>query len=111
MSQKIDFYSVQQTAELLEVPTEDVHGLLRKGKLKARRDEGTGRWMIDILSVHEHLNANPQGAKGVTATAAGSEDTQGKRSPLDFDSLILVIIAGVTLLAAGYTLLPLLLRG
>jgi excisionase family DNA binding protein len=109
MSQKIDFYSVRQAAELLDVPTEKVHGLLRKGKLKARRDEGTGRWMIDILSVHEHLKADPQHTKGITATAP--DVTRGKGSPFDLDSLILVIIAGVTLLAAGYTLLPLLSRG
>ena len=111
MDQKIDFYSVQQAAELLDIPTEKVHGLLRKGKLNARRDENTGRWMIDVLSAHEHLKAGPQEAKGITTTAAPDAIQGGKWCPFDFDSLILMIIGGVTLLAAGYTLLPLLLGG
>lgn len=111
MTLKIYFYSVQQAAEVLDVPTEKVHGLLRKGKLKAHRDEETGAWMINVLSVEKHLKANPQEAKGIPATTSMPEVIQEKGRLFDFDSLVLVIIMVVTLVAAGYTLLPLLLGG
>ena len=52
MSVRGDFYTVQQAAQVLGMPTEKVRGLLRKGKLKAQRSEETGRWLLDVRSVH-----------------------------------------------------------
>ena len=89
MSEKSDFYTIQQAAELLDMPTEKVHGLLRKGKLKARCDEETGRWLLDVRSVHGRLRIL-------------------KSRAFEFDLLVLAIIVGLPLLAAGYTLVPLL---
>ena len=111
MRQRTYFYTIQQAAQLLDISTEKVHGLLRKGKLKACRDEETGRWLIDVCSVHKCLEAfqtDLQGA-GVITTVVVADAPQAKRRPFDFNLLILLIIGGVTLLAALYTLAPLLL--
>jgi hypothetical protein len=48
MSKQADFYTIRQPAELLDVPTCEVHGLLRKSRLKAHRQQETGRWLIDV---------------------------------------------------------------
>jgi excisionase family DNA binding protein len=89
MSVRGDFYTVQQAAQVLGMPTEKVRGLLRKGKLKAQRSEETGRWLLDVRSVHRRraLRAGPREASDI------------------------VIIGGMTLLAAGCTLIPLLFGG
>src|SRR5215204_5081382 len=44
------------------------HGLVRKGKLKARRDEETGRWLLDHHSVSDHLIASRVELQGVSST-------------------------------------------
>jgi len=45
---------------------------VRKGKLKPRRDEETGRWLLDAHSVHDHRQKAAQtgllGASGITTT-------------------------------------------
>jgi hypothetical protein len=109
MSEGDDFYTIWRAAELLDVPTEKVHGLVRKGKLKARRDEQTGRWLLDARSIHGRLKGSrvdPQGTSGIATTAAGPDGSRGESR--FFDLLILLIIGATTLLAAGYTLVPLL---
>src|SRR5215211_7372547 len=68
MSQGNNLYTVQRSAELLDIPTEKVRGLVRKGKLKARRDEETGRWLLDHHSVHDHLIASRVDLQGVSST-------------------------------------------
>src|SRR4051812_38912391 len=73
MSMGDNFYTIQRSAELLDMPTEKVRGLARKGKLKAHRDEQTGRWLLDGRSVYGYLIAarvNPQGASSTTTTTA-----------------------------------------
>ncbi len=109
MSEQAGYYTIRQAAALLGIPTEKTHALLRKGKLKARRDEETGRWLLDPDSVHGRLKAPRegllQGGASEAATSAVSDTTQEKEDRL-FELLILTVIGGVTLLAAGYTLLP-----
>ena len=104
-----NFYTIQQAAMLLDVPTETVHGLLRKKKLEAKRCEQTGRWLLDISSVHRQrvFRAGPPEASDSSA-ATTPEAIPKKVCSFDADLLVLVIIGGVTLLAAGYTLIPLL---
>jgi hypothetical protein len=106
-----DFYTIQQAAELLDMPTEKVHGLLRKGKLKGGRCEETGRWLLDIRSVHRQrvLRVGLPEASDIS-TATMPDATPPKSRSFDSDLLVLAIIGGVTLLAAGYTLVPLLFR-
>jgi excisionase family DNA binding protein len=113
MSEQAGYYTIRQAAALLGIPTEKTHALLRKGKLKARRDEETGRWLLDPDSVHGRLKAPREGllregGASEAATSAVSDATQEKEDRL-FDLLILTVIGGVTLLAAGYTLLPVIL--
>src|SRR5215211_3870334 len=102
MSEQADFYTIRQAAELLDVPTCEVHRLLRKSRLKARRHEETGRWLIDVHSVHGYLRSLPislQEASISTTTAAVADDaTQGSARCFS-DLLILSIIGGLTLLA------------
>ena len=102
MSSEGNFYTMQQAAKVLGVPTQRVHVLIREGELEARRDE-TGRWLISVRSVdarREEPPPEPPEARGKRVSTR-----EGKR----IDLWILLIIAVVTLLAAGYTLLPLLL--
>ena len=68
MSERDNSYTVQRSAELLDIPTEQVRGLVRKGKLKARRDEETGRWLLDHHSVRDHLIASRVDLQGVSST-------------------------------------------
>jgi peptidoglycan/LPS O-acetylase OafA/YrhL len=73
MSAGDNFYTIQQSAELLDIPTEKVRGLARKGKLKAHRDEETGRWLLDGRSVYGYLissRVDPEGANNTTTTTA-----------------------------------------
>jgi hypothetical protein len=103
------FYTIQQAALLLDVTTKKVHGLLRKDKLKARRDEEMGRWLLDVCSVHKRLGAFQADLQGSGASTVLVADTpRAKTRPFDLDLLILLIIGGVTLLTAAYTLVPLL---
>jgi peptidoglycan/LPS O-acetylase OafA/YrhL len=77
MSEEDDFYTIQRAAQLLDLPTEKVHGLVRKGKLKAHRDKGTGRWLLDVRSVHDRLKASWVGLQGdsrITTTSAVMPD-------------------------------------
>ena len=55
MSVGDNFYTIQRSAELLDMPTQKVRGLARKGKLKAHRDKETGRWLVDGRSVYDHI--------------------------------------------------------
>jgi hypothetical protein len=112
MSEQAGFYTIRQTAELLDVPTCEVHGLLRKSSLKAHRHEETGRWLIDVHSVHGYLGSLPIGlqetSSDTTAAAAADVAAQGPANCFS-DLLILSMIGGLTLLAAVYTLAPRLL--
>src|SRR5919199_276647 len=80
MSTGNDFYTIRQSADLLDIPTEEVRGLARKGKLKARHDEETGRWLLHERSVREYLvasRADPQRASSIlTSTAVAHDATQ-----------------------------------
>ncbi len=103
MSSEGNFYTTQQAATVLGVPTQRVHELIREGELEARHDEETGQWLISVRSVDarlEELPPEPPEARGKRVSTR-----EGKRA----DLWILLIIAVVTLLAAGYILLPLLL--
>jgi excisionase family DNA binding protein len=126
-----NFYTIQQAAKLLDVPTETVHGLLRKKKLEAKRCEETGRWLLDISSVHRQSvfrAGPPEASDSSAATTPEASDCSAAMTPeasdssaattpgatpkkgcsFDADFVVLVIIGVVTLLAAGYTLIPLL---
>ena len=97
-----EFYTTQQAAEALGVTPQRVRELIRENKLEAHRDKETARWLITTRSVHglEKLPPEPPEARG-TRTSAREE------SRADF--WVLVLIAALTLLAAGYTLLTALL--
>jgi hypothetical protein len=114
MSQQPNSYTIRQAAALLDVTTEKIHALVRKGKLNARRDEETGRWILEASSVHERLKTSRIGPLRGEASGAGTAEASGATQEEEsrfFDLLILLIIGGVTLLAAGYTLLPTILGG
>ena len=114
ISERADYYTIGQAATLLDMPTEKLRALVSKGKLKARRDEETGRWLLDPDSVHGRLKALRRGLlrgeANEAATTAVSDATQEEENRF-FDLLLLLIIGGLTLLAAGYTLLPAILGG
>lgn len=110
-------YTVLQTVEALNVSPKRVYELIDEGTLEFRLDEQTGCWRIDARSVRAHLNhlksfsLGPEGTNFIaTATSVPGID-QGKERSFDSDLLVLLIIGGITLLAAGYTLLPALLEG
>ena len=104
VSDEGSFYTTQQAAEVLGVDTQRVYELIDEGKLEARRDEETGRWLIDARSVHSlgELPPEPPEARGSRVRTR-----EGNRA----DSWILVVIAVVTLLAASYTLITVLADG
>ena len=106
ISEQADYYTIQQAAALLDMPTEKIRALVRKGKLKARRDEETGRWLLDPSSVHDRLTVPQSDLRGGASGGAAQEEENRF-----FDLLVLLIIGGLTLLAAGYTLLPAILGG
>src|SRR5919112_1582368 len=85
MSGGDNYYTIQRSAELLDIPTEKVRGLARKGKLKAHRDEETGRWLLEGSSVYGYLissRVDRQGARSkgasntITTTAVMPNTTQ-----------------------------------
>ena len=108
------FYSVLQTSRVLGLSLEEVHELINKGELEASYEEA-GLRLIRARSVHACLkgsrSSRPQGSdeaavtSGATPTSVsevGHEENRG----FDFELLVLLIIAMMTLLAAAYTLLP-----
>jgi len=103
MSSEGNFYTTQQAAKVLGVPTQRVHELIREGELEARHDEETGHWLVSVRSVEARLQKLPP--EPPEARGRRVSTREGKR----VDLWILLIVAVVTLLAAGYTLLPLLL--
>jgi excisionase family DNA binding protein len=106
MSSEGNFYTTQQAAKVLGVPTQRVHELICEGELEARHDEETGRWLISVRSVEARLEEPPpEPPEPPEARGRRVSTREGKR----VDLWILLIVAVVTLLAAGYTLLPLLL--
>jgi excisionase family DNA binding protein len=107
MSEGENFYTILQAAELLGVPPKRIHELVDEGELEAHRDEESGHWLINTRAVHARLKAfslDPRGSR-VVATATVPDAPRENRF---FDLLVLLIIGGITLLAAGYTLLPML---
>src|SRR5215212_3064264 len=92
------FYTTQQAAEVLRVSAQRVHELIDGGRLEVHRDEETGGWLINARSVH-HLGELPP--EPPEARGSRVRTREGNR----VDSLILVVIALVTLLAASYTLI------
>lgn len=98
MSDEGNVYTVQQAARVLRVSSQRVHTLIGENKLEACRDEGTGDWLINARSVHarlEELPPEPPEARGERV-----HTREGSRA----DLWVLLFIAAITLLAAGYTL-------
>ena len=91
-------YTVQQAAEILRVPTIRVYSLIRENKLEAQRDEETGHWLINPRSVHARLKELPP----EPPEARGEQVRAQRGNSADF--WVLLIIAVITLVAAGYTL-------
>lgn len=89
---------------MLRVSPQRVYELIDEGKLEAYRDEETGRWLVNARSVHflGELSPEPPEARGSRVRTR-----EGNR----IDSWILILIALVTLLAAGYTLITVLAEG
>ncbi len=103
MSAQGNFYTTQQAAEVLGVSAQRVNELIREGELEAHHDEENDRWLISVHSIDarlEELPPEPPEARGEHVRTR-----EGRRA----DFWILIVIAVVTLLAAGYALLPLLL--
>jgi hypothetical protein len=112
------FYSVLQASGVLGVTPEEVHELIDEGELEARRDEEADHWLIRVHSVHARLKGAPTGPHGSdegavpTATPATPPDgTQVESRGSPVESVVLVVIGVLTLLAAAYTLLPVLVGG
>jgi len=94
-----ELYTVSQAAQVLDVAPERVRELIAENKLEVRHDEETDRWLISARSVHARLKGlppEPPEARGERVRTQG-----GKRA----DFWVLLIIAAITLLAAGYTLI------
>jgi excisionase family DNA binding protein len=92
-----EFYTTQQTAELLGVTTQRVRELIHENKLEARRDEETARLLISARSVHARLGDLPP--EPPEARGSGTSPQEENRGGL----WVLVLIGVVTLLAAVYT--------
>ena len=117
-SEKSSFYSVRQAARVLGVPPEEVHKLIYEGELGAHRDRETGTCLLGVCSVHARLHRSrpePQDSDEVDTTSVPipasmpEEPYDEEKRGFDFDLLILLIIGTITLLAAAYTMLPVLL--
>jgi hypothetical protein len=104
MSDGESFYTTRQAAEVLCASAQRVHKLIEEGNLEAYRDEETDRWLVNARSVHALRELTPESPEAPGSRVGTRE---GNRS----DLWILTVIAAVTLLAAGYTLLPALLGG
>jgi hypothetical protein len=110
------FYNVPQAARILRTTLERVLELIREGHLKANRCEQPGDWLIEARSVHARLTTasspEQQDLEVIpeTPTLLLSQEAPQKNRVLDSDLLVLLTIAGLTLLAAVYTLLPTLLE-
>lgn len=108
MSEGENLYTVPQAAEILGVPPKRIHELVDEGELEAHRDEESGYWLVDARVVHARLKAfslDPEGSHVIATTTVPDAPREENRF---FDLLVLLIIGGITLLAAGYTLLPML---
>lgn len=121
MSERGDFYTVLQAAEVLNVTPKRVYEMLAEGELEAPYVEGAWYPLINIHSVHTHLKvcssvrthpkelpAEPHDSHDAATTVLGFDDTLKENRFFDLDLVILLMIGGITLLAAGYTLLPML---
>ena len=97
-----EFYTTQQAAEVLGVAPDMVRQLIAEDKLEAHRHEETGRWLITTRSVHARLEELPP----EPPEARDPQVSTQEENPAGF--WILVLIAVITLLAAGYTLLTVL---
>lgn len=109
-----NFYNVSEAARLLRLTPEEVLKLINEGALRARPGQQSGNWLIEARSVHTRLKEFPPSTQGpeVTPTAATSTLPKSPRQENRvWDLLVLVIIGGMTLLAAAYTLLPTLSGG
>lgn len=104
MSDGDSFYTTRQTAEVLRTSIQRVHKLIDEGELEAHRDEETGHWLINAHSVRTLGKLPPEPPE-----ARGSRVRTREGSRADF--WILVVIAAVTLVAAGYTLITVLSGG
>lgn len=109
MSEGTHSYTLLQTTEVLHVTPKRVYELIAEGELKAHRDGPRGTLLIDAGSVRTQLKAlppEPQDAPETTTTTPQPDTVQQEDRFFDLDLLVLVLIAGITLLAAAYTLLP-----
>ena len=99
MSDRGSFYTVQQAAEVLRVSTQRVLNLIRENQLEAHRDEESARWLVSARSVRARLKELPPEPPEVR------DERESTREGSRVDLWVLLFIATITLLAAGYTLL------
>jgi excisionase family DNA binding protein len=106
MSEGENFYTILQAAEVLGVPPKRVYELVNEGELEAHRKGGSGHWLIDARAVHARLKAFSLDPRGSRVVATATVPDAPREENRFFDLLVLLIIGGITLVAAGYTLLP-----
>jgi hypothetical protein len=108
-----DFYNISEAARLLCLTPKEVLRLINEGALNARPGEQSGNWLIEARSVHTRLKEFPPRTQGpeVTPMATSPLPKSPRQENRVWDLLVLVAIGGMTLLAAGYTLLPTLSGG
>lgn len=113
MSERGDNYTIQQTAEALRIPVQNVVELIEEGKLQAYYDEEKGYRLVDASSIRSYLlkKPPPEQSPSVNATLAPDRPPRFQERNRTADTIVLIIIALITLSAAAYTLVTALLSG
>lgn len=52
------YYSIRQTSNLLRIKVRTAREWLRSGKIKAMKDESSGRWKVPESEIMRLTNAN-----------------------------------------------------
>ncbi len=105
------YYNVAQAAMLLRVPPRRILELIEEGDLEAYPSVQPGNWLIQPRSLHALLKAfpsQPQEPEVIPKTSTSPTSTDAENHVSSLGLLVLVAIACLTLLAAVYSLLPIL---
>lgn len=113
MSERGNHYTIQQTAEALRIPVQNVVELIGEGKLQAYYDEEKGYRLVDASSIRSYLlkKPSPEQHPSASATPAPDPPPHSEERNRTADTVVLIIIALITLVAAVYTIVTALLSG
>lgn len=111
MSERGDHYTIQQTAEALRIPVQNVVELIDEGELQAYYDEEKGYRLVDASSIRSYLLKKPPPEQSPFVNATPDRPPRSQERNRTADTVVLIIIALITLSAAVYTLVTALLSG